>query len=173
MKLTKDRPSQDAEMDMTPMIDIVFQLIIFFMLITDMSQKELETLVLPVAVTAAPDEPDPTEVRPIVNILSDGSIWVMGEIKFDPLNDDQYLQVKAYLQQQAKQMPLEPIDEANPGGRKAPANPLLIRADQSTPFKHIQKVMELCGLEGIQIWKVQLAAAEADPETGARKPQER
>ena len=41
---------------------------------------------------------------------------------------------------------------------------ILIRADQSTPFKHIQKVMELCGLQGIQIWKVQLAAAENAPE---------
>jgi biopolymer transport protein ExbD len=172
MKLTKKRPSDEAEMDMTPMIDIVFQLIIFFMLITDMSQKELETLVLPVAVTASPDTPDPTEIRPVVNILSDGSIYVMGEIKYDPDNDDAYRQVRAYLQQQAALMPKEPIDEANPGGPKAPGNPLLIRADQSTPFKHIQKVMELCGLEGIQIWKVQLAAAEAT-ESGERKPQER
>ena len=69
-------------------------------------------------------------------------------------------------------MPKEPIDEAKPNGPKAPANPLLIRADQSTPFKHIQKVMELCGREGIQIWKVQLAAAEAD-DSGGRKPQAR
>lgn len=170
MKLTKKRPSDEAEMDMTPMIDIVFQLIIFFMLITDMSQKELETLVLPVAVTASPDKPDPTEIRPVVNILSDGSIYVMGEIKYDPERDDGYLQVKAYLQQQAALMDKKPVE---PGSSTiAPDNPLLIRADQSTPFKHIQKVMEICGQQGIQIWKVQLAAAEAT-ESGERKPQER
>ena len=173
MKLNKTQPSKESEMDMTPMIDIVFQLIIFFMLITDMSQKELETLILPVAVTASPDKPDPTEIRPVVNIVSDGSIYVMGELKYDPQNDDGYLQVKAYLQQQARLMPMEPVDEDKPGGPKAPGNPLLIRADQSTPFKHIQKVMEMCGLEGIQIWKVQLAAAEADKETGERVPQKR
>ena len=172
MRLAKTDPQTSVELDMTPMIDCVFQLIIFFMLITDMSQKELETLILPVAVTASPDVPDPSIVRPVVNIMADGSIFIKGEQKYDPLRDDGYLQVKAYLEQQAKLMPLEPIDEAKPNGPKVPGNPLLIRADQSTPFKHIQKVMELCGQKGIQIWKVQLAAAEADA-SGARKPQER
>ena len=172
MKLNKTNPQTDVEFDMTPMIDCVFQLIIFFMLITDMSNKELETLVLPVAVTASPDTPDPSVIRPVVNILADGSIFVKGDLKYDPANDDDYLQVRAYLEAQAKLMPLEPIDEANPAAGKAPGNPLLIRADQSTPFKHIQKVMELCGQKGIQIWKVQLAAAEAT-EDGARKPQKR
>ena len=114
MKLNKTQPSKESEMDMTPMIDIVFQLIIFFMLITDMSQKELETLILPVAITASPDTPDPTEIRPVVNIVSDGSIYVMGELKFDPENDDGYLAVKAYLQQQLGTgvQPLSDIGEA-------------------------------------------------------------
>ncbi len=170
MKLTKTDPRTDHEMDMTPMIDIVFQLIIFFMLITDMTQKELETLILPVAETASPDKPDPKEIRPIVNIISDGTIYVMGEPYFEPQNDDEYLKLKSYLQQMANKMKKEPMDESNPTGKQIPANPLLIRADQSTPFKHIQKVMELCGLQGIQIWKVQLAAAESTPE-GERVPQ--
>jgi biopolymer transport protein ExbD len=172
MKLSKTDPRTDQDMDMTPMIDIVFQLIIFFMIITDMTQKELETLILPVAETASPDKPDPKEIRPIVNIISNGSIYVMGELYYDPENDDQYLQLKSYLQQMANKMPKEPLNEGQPSGPKVPANPLLIRADQSTPFKHIQKVMELCGLQGIQIWKVQLAAAESSPE-GDRVPQKR
>ena len=172
MKLTRTDPRTDTEMDMTPMIDIVFQLIIFFMLITDMSQKELETLVLPVAVTASPDKPDPNEIRPIVNIVSDGKIYVMGELKYDPDNDDGYLELRAYLKTMADRMEKEPLEEGNPASPKVPANPCLIRADQSTPFRHIQKVMELCGLTGIQIWKIQLAAAESTPE-GERVPQKR
>jgi len=172
MKLTRTDPRTDTEMDMTPMIDIVFQLIIFFMLITDMSQKELETLILPVAVTASPDKPDPTEIRPIVNIVADGKIYVMGELKYDPDNDDGYLELRSYLKTMADRMEKEPLDEKNPNSPKVPANPCLIRADQSTPFRHIQKVMELCGLQGIQIWKVQLAAAESTPE-GDRVPQKR
>jgi biopolymer transport protein ExbD len=171
MKLNKTDPRTDDEIDMTPMIDIVFQLIIFFMLITDMTQKELEVLILPVAVTASPDKPDPTEIRPIVNIISTGSIYVLAEKFYDPDEDDGYLKLKSYLQQMAAKMPKEPLNDDGTGP-PIPANPLLIRADQSTPFKHIQKVMELCGLQGIQIWKVQLAAAESTPE-GERVPQER
>ena len=49
MKLEKENHNTPPELDMTPMIDVVFQLIIFFMLITDMSQKELEELYLPKA----------------------------------------------------------------------------------------------------------------------------
>ena len=83
MKISKTDPQTDIEMDMTPMIDIVFQLIIFFMLITDMSQKDLELLVLPPAETASPDDPNPLEVRPIVNIVADGKIFVKGDLLYD------------------------------------------------------------------------------------------
>jgi biopolymer transport protein ExbD len=169
MKLSKTDPRTDAEMDMTPMIDIVFQLIIFFMLITDMTQQELEELVLPVAVTASPDDPDPTEIRPVVNILSSGKILVKRELIYDPDNDDEYRQLRQYLSGMAARMKKAPLEEGNPGSPLIPDNPLLIRADQSTPFKHIQKVMEICGLQGIQIWRIQLAAAEDNPE-GAQPP---
>jgi biopolymer transport protein ExbD len=160
MKMTKKHESIEMEADMTPMIDCVFQLIMFFILITDMSQKELEELYLPVATVADPDKPNPEEIRPVVNILSNGQIWVMRNKLYDPEDDDNYAQLGVYLQGMARKMPKEPLDENNPGGAKVPANPLLIRADQSTPAKYIQKVMETCGKQDIRIWKVQLAAAE-------------
>ena len=49
-------------------------------------------------------------------------------------------------------------------GPMIPDEPLLLRADQSTPFKHIQKILEFCGQEGISIWRIQLACKvpEAD-----------
>ena len=37
---------------------------------------------------------------------------------------------------------------------------LLIRADKETKFKEVQKVMRICGENGILIYKVQLAAAQ-------------
>jgi len=47
------RKSVQAEepegMVMTPMIDIVFQLLIFFVLVTDMARAQLENLTLPKA----------------------------------------------------------------------------------------------------------------------------
>jgi biopolymer transport protein ExbD len=163
MRLAKDEKGGDIIMDMTPMIDCVFQLIIFFMLITDMSQKELEELYLPKAVVAAADKPDPNELRPIVNILSNGEMYVKRELIYDPKHDDKYRKMKEYLGRMASQMDKEPIDPKNPSGPKAPKNPILIRADQSTPAKYVQKVMETCGMVGIQIWKVELAAGTELP----------
>jgi len=157
-------PQAAIEFDMTPMIDVVFQLIIFFMLITDMTTQDLEILVLPKAETATEDDPDPKIVRPVINILSDGQILVKRELIYDPENDDGYAELKQFLSDMAKRMPKEPLNEKDPSGPKVPANALLIRADQSTPFKHIQKVMEVCGLQGIQIWKIQLAAGELKKE---------
>ena len=45
MKLNKHDPQTDMELDMTPMIDVVFLLIIFFMIITDLTQQDLEVLI--------------------------------------------------------------------------------------------------------------------------------
>jgi biopolymer transport protein ExbD len=164
MKLTKTTAFEEFAMDMTPMIDVTFQLIIFFMLLMDMTQKELEELVLPKAVAAVEDKPDPTVVRPIVNILASGKILVKREVIYDPDADDGYAKLKEYLSRMASKMPTELLYENNPAAGRVPANPILIRADQATPFKHIQKVMEICGIKGIQIWKVQLAAGTFNDE---------
>ncbi len=165
MKLTKTNPGEDILMDMTPMIDVTFQLIIFFMLLMDMSTKDLEDLVLPKAESASPDKPNPADKRAVINITSDGRILVKRDPLYDPKNDDGYEKLKKFLSEKARMMPKAP---ANPGGPMVPDKPVLIRADQATPFKHIQKVMELCGLQGIQIWKIELAAAEISKEEGAK-----
>ncbi|HIG10726.1 MAG: biopolymer transporter ExbD [bacterium] len=154
MNLNKHDPMTEMEMDMTPMIDVVFLLIIFFMVITDMTQADLEDLKLPVAQNATADKPNPDEFRPIVNIKIDGSILVKRELLFDPENEDDYKVLREYLSDVARRMKKEKASGL-------PDEPLLIRADENTSFKHIQKVMEQCGYAGIQIWKVQLAAAEA------------
>ena len=49
MNINKHDAKTEIEMDMTPMIDVVFLLIIFFMIITDLTQQDLEELKLPEA----------------------------------------------------------------------------------------------------------------------------
>jgi biopolymer transport protein ExbD len=160
MNISKHDAQTEMEMNMTPMIDVVFLLIIFFMIITDLTQQDLEELKLPVAVSAVPDEPDPKVVRPVINILPDGRMIVRRELKYDPEVND-LTEIERYLADQARMMPKKPVE---PGSSIiAPDNPLLIRADQNTEFKYIQRVMELCGKTGIQIWKLEIAAAE-DPD---------
>lgn len=161
MKLSKHEAQIEAEMNMTSMMDVTFLLIMFFMVVTDMSQQDLEDLQLPVAVTAAPDKPNPDEFRPIVNILIDGSMWVKRREYYDPENPDDYKAVRVWLAEVTNRM------EKKDG---LPDEPLLIRADENTPFKEVQKLMEQCGYKDIKIWKIQLAAAEEEKEgqkTGA------
>ena len=55
MRFRRKRSSQKAEMDMTPMIDMAFQLIAFFMFAISFSQNEQdERVMLPDSVLAKP-----------------------------------------------------------------------------------------------------------------------
>ncbi len=51
-----DPTNQQLEMNMTPMIDCVFLLLIFFMIVSQMSSLDLESLALPYADMAQPPE---------------------------------------------------------------------------------------------------------------------
>jgi biopolymer transport protein ExbD len=156
MNLSKHDPETEMEMNMTPMIDVVFLLIIFFMIITDLTQKDLEDLELPMVKHAVEDKPPPGEWRPIMNIKFNGEIIVTRTTYYDPEVDDSktepYHEVAQWLNAAADKMEKEE-------GTGLPDEALLIRADMSTPFKHIQNVLELCAIEGVKIWKIQLAAS--------------
>ncbi len=160
MKISRRDPNVEMEMNMTPLIDVVFLLIIFFMIITDLTQQDLEELQLPKARSAVPDEPDPKQVRPVLNIPVSGNIIV--RLKYLYKSDlDDLTDLERYLANQARMMKKNYMDPDNPSGKMdIPDEPILIRADKNTEFKYIQKVMELCGKEGIRIWKIQLAASE-------------
>jgi biopolymer transport protein ExbD len=163
MKINKSDAQTEMEMNMTPMIDVVFLLIIFFMIITDMSQQDLEELKLPSARAAVPDEPDPKKVRPVLNVPVSGNVIVKLERIYEPEKDgDDVSRLERYLLDQARLMRAAgDVKPLGPGSSiMLPDNPVLIRADKNTEFKYVQKIMALCGKQEIQIWKVQLAAAE-------------
>lgn len=76
MKLTKHRPRTIAEMNMTPMIDIVFLLLIFFMTVTQVSKVNKEQMPLPQQ-EGTSEQPD----APVtINILEEGDIVVSGNV---------------------------------------------------------------------------------------------
>jgi biopolymer transport protein ExbD len=117
-------PARLPQFDMTPMIDVTFQLIIFFMLIMDMSSVQTEKLKQPTARHAVAGH-DPDEV--VVNISADGKLRVFGKT----LSDEA----------------LERLLEAQARSRRGDF-PLLIRADRSAPFEAIQKVMMMSQAHG-------------------------
>ncbi len=167
MNINKHAADCEMEMDMTPMIDVVFLLIIFFMIITDLTQQDLEALQLPQARSSVKDTPDPKVVRPILNIPISGKMVYKGEALYTPeLDGDDMKELERFLSTQAKLMPLKLDPDLK---IKLPDNPLMIRADRNTEFKYIQRIMAICGKDGIKIWKLELAAAEDEKVKAAKE----
>ena len=125
----------DAQMDMTPMIDVVFQLIIFFVVTADMSNKANDTLVrMAMAPNGAVEEQkDPRTVT--VDVLQDGKI----QITKTTLSEGQLLSILNKARNESGQ-----------------GTPVVIRGDWAAKHEDIRKVMDICGKAGL--WKIRFAA---------------
>jgi biopolymer transport protein ExbD len=66
-----------GETDLTPMIDVCFLLIAFFIMVTEVSKAEIVEIFLPHA-SYATEDTDPPENRLIVNLTRDGEVWMKG-----------------------------------------------------------------------------------------------
>ena len=146
----------EVKMDMTPMIDCIFQLIIFFFLIIDLQNQDLERLVLPKATYAVPDEP-PEGFRPVINIRQNGEMIYKLVEYYNPDNPKDYTALKQLLIDFSKKMEKKMDPDLHV---MLPDDALLIRADKYTEMHHVAKVMENCGDKDILIWKVELAVGE-------------
>ena len=161
MKVSKHDPNVEMGMDMTPLIDCVFLLIVFFMIITDLTQADLESLQLPEAKAAVEDKPDATKVRPVLNIPVSGNIiYKRDKLYLAEQDKDDMSRLEKFLLGQSKLMSREHFNKEAGTGPMIPADPLMIRADKNTEFKYIQRVMEICGKKDIQIWKLELGAKD-------------
>jgi biopolymer transport protein ExbD len=90
----------------------------------------------------------------VINVLKDGEIEIK-RVKFPTLDDATAVQaLRSYLAREVA------LGTKEPDGTSERA--LLIRADQHTEFKHIQKVMRICGENGIRVYKIHLAAAQPE-----------
>ncbi len=165
-------PETEVVIDMTPMIDVTFLMIIFFIIVNDLSQQDLEDLKLPVALEAGHDDPPPG--RPILNVMPDGTIiYKKHKLYFpgmdtggriDPIRKgkpDYYWKLAEKLADLARYMKKE-ADPDFPKLGELPDEPILIRADRNTEFKYIARIMETCSRQDIRIWRVQLAASEPE-----------
>jgi len=150
----RSQGSDELELNMTPMLDVVFNLIIFFMIVTDLTQKELEQLVLPKASEAVKDEGDEIKKRMIINVDKKGKIVInRNEYSLERLQEALYNFAELHRDEEGL------CDE-----------PVLVRADYNSEFANIQAIMQKCADPAIKIWKVQLAAAQIDQDDASAQP---
>jgi len=153
-------------LNMTPMIDIVFNLVTFFMLTLDLSHKELAALDLPRA-TMGDEDIDPSvtanrtggkradNTRFIINLQADGSIYFKGVsyplADADPAKQDMALDnVRRALRDLTRDASLREAD----GSSKVM---VLVRGDRTAKWKYIQWIMQVCADPTIKIYKIHFA----------------
>jgi biopolymer transport protein ExbD len=142
---------------MTPMIDVVFNLIIFFMIVIDMTQKELEELTLPTALMSVEDRGGE---RVIVNVVKAADHAESGAVRIRVRGRDYDLAGLEDLLFAAAERHREDV----PGTRPPSAVSVLIRCDRDVRWRVVQRVFEACARDPVRIYKVQLATAKLRPE---------
>ena len=152
-----------SKLNMTAMIDITFLLVVFFMLVIDLTTKEFLPVDLPYAFKAREDTEDPTEKTPrfVMNLESDGKVTFKGQTwnlsSADPRAQDAALEA----------MRLELIAlTSDPRFQQADTSsmiPVMIHGDRAAKWKYVQWVMQVCANQRIKIYKLQFAVK--DPRT--------
>ena len=139
MSVRIDKGRLGVGLDMTPMIDIVFLLMIFFLVATrlDEDARSLD-VVLPQAAAARPLTSRPSEL--VITIDRDGACFVGSR----PATLEE---VRLLLRQAAAD---------NPGMQT-----VVVRADEETRHRHVVAVMDACVQAGIVDYQVQALTEEA------------
>jgi biopolymer transport protein ExbD len=137
MQFQQQKTSEKRRLDMTPMIDCVFQLLLFFLVASHFEEQarmtgegELDAN-LPEAAAAMPMVMRPQEL--IVNIDGQGQFFVSGELQSEP-------QLGFLLRRSQND---------NPGNQS-----VVIRGDETADWKYIARVMSLCNQAQISDYRV-------------------
>ena len=125
MKL-RESETDEPTINLTPLIDVVFTLLVFFMLATTFLERErLLGLELPTA--SAPDRSAASLHEIVINVARDGATWVDGrEVRGDELG---------------KLL----ADTA----RRDPRTPITVRGDRRTFHEEVVRVLDECMRAGL------------------------
>jgi biopolymer transport protein ExbD len=140
-----------AEPNLTPLLDVVFQLITFFMLVINFSADTYDQRIrLPIAATASPPEPGKSleEDRRVLNIDKDGKLIWNGEIL-----DSQRTIREIKVQAQIIRSDLERVRKKK-GAAKSEDDTLpttiVLRSDKETTYQDIYRIITACQANGFR-----------------------
>lgn len=140
MRFLKDYQEDEPVIQMAPMVDVILNLLIFFIVITAYARMENElSITVPTAEMSQPPKRSPGEL--IINLKNDGSVVINQKL----ITPDQ---LKILLTRVAKQYPDQFI---------------IIRGDRLTAFENAIGILDLCAKCGI--WNVSFAALPPENKT--------
>jgi biopolymer transport protein ExbD len=120
--------------NLTPMIDVVFLLIIFFILASHFSRQETQLeLALPAAATGQQAEVEERR-RLLINVLPDGQV-LLGTVPARP--EELPLRIEAASRQAGGELEVR------------------IRSDRTVPYRLVEPILLACAQAGV--WKVSFA----------------
>jgi len=146
-----------AEPNLTPLLDVVFQLITFFMLVINFSNDNYDQRIkLPVAGSARPldDAEKISEDRVVLNINKQGHLIFNGK---------EHLQ-NAAMEEIKRQAQLVRLNLRAAGLKADPSGALpttiIVRADRETPFSSLYGIITACQASGFQKFALKAMNAE-------------
>ncbi|MDF1840822.1 MAG: biopolymer transporter ExbD [Rubripirellula sp.] len=126
------RSTVASTLSLTPLIDVVFLLLIFFLVTSEFEDEERRlNIVLPTATSAVPMTSQPKEV--VVDIDQQGDLYLNGQ--------------QSNLQELEKWLSIAVAN--NPTNQS-----VVIRADRATAFQPVVSVMDICNRTGIRDYTV-------------------
>jgi biopolymer transport protein ExbD len=136
-----------SDIDMTPMIDMTFQLITFFMFVLNFSKDTVDERVrLPIADQARPVEAQPEEPL-FLNIDRDGYLLAIGQ-RWNV--EKEIVAIEGYLRREASytKLSMQAAAAADPNGKAAKDlrgnrlwTTIIVRADRATPYRAIRELI--------------------------------
>ncbi|TWT95456.1 ExbD/TolR family protein [Neorhodopirellula pilleata] len=132
MAVELKRSNIAGTLSLTPLIDVVFLLLIFFLVTSEFEDEERRLdIVLPSATSAVPMTSKPREV--VVDIDETGKIYLRGKVT-----------------------PMEELEEVlkNAVASNPTSQTVVIRADQAASFQPVVNVMDVCNRTGVSDYSV-------------------
>lgn len=140
-----------AEPNLTPLLDVVFQLITFFMLVINFSADTYDQRVrLPIAATASPPEPGKSldEDRLVFNIDKDGKLLWNGEV-LDAERAIREIKVQAQIVKSNAERLRKKSGAAKTEDDTLPTT-IVIRCDKDTSFSDYYRFVTACQANGFR-----------------------
>jgi len=149
MHVTKRFHAEELDLNITPMIDVVFLLLIFFLVVSEIaSQDHIEDLQLPLANEAKEEQTLPN--RLVISVSRKNGqdrIWIAGRIRtIDEV--ERYLSVEKRFRG---------------AGKGQTRQPVLIQADRHAKWQTVQDIMEKASK--LKFWRLSFSVKLRAPAT--------